>query len=42
MVSMESVFDEELKPVADDLLFFIDDTGHELFAGTQGFTTGAT
>lgn len=30
-------FDEELKPDADDLLFFVDDTGHETFAGNQGF-----
>jgi hypothetical protein len=28
---------EELKPAADDLLVFIDDTGHETFAGNQGF-----
>jgi hypothetical protein len=28
---------EEIKPVADDLLVFIDDTGHETFAGNQGF-----
>jgi hypothetical protein len=28
---------EELKPVADDLLFFVDDTGHETFAGSQSF-----
>ena len=28
---------EEIKPAADDLLVFIDDTGHETFAGNQGF-----
>jgi hypothetical protein len=28
---------EELKPDADDLLVFVDDTGHETFAGNQGF-----
>ena len=28
---------EEIKPEADDLLVFIDDTGHETFAGNQGF-----
>jgi hypothetical protein len=28
---------EEIKPDADDLLVFIDDTGHETFAGNQGF-----
>jgi len=28
---------EELKPAADDLLVFIDDTGHEALAGNQGF-----
>jgi hypothetical protein len=28
---------EEIKPVADDLLMFIDETGHETFAGDQGF-----
>jgi len=28
---------EELKPDADDLLVFVDDTGHERFAGNQGF-----
>jgi hypothetical protein len=27
---------EELKPDANDLLIFVDDTGHETFAGTQG------
>ena len=29
--------DEEIKPDADDLLVFIDDTGHETFAGNQQF-----
>lgn len=28
---------EEIKPDANDLLVFIDDTGHETFAGNQGF-----
>src|SRR5664279_2379950 len=28
---------EELKPDAADLLVFVDDTGHETFAGNQGF-----
>jgi len=28
---------DELKPDAQDLLVFIDDTGHETFAGDQGF-----
>ena len=28
---------DEVKPDADDLLAFIDDTGHETFAGNQGF-----
>ena len=28
---------DEIKPDADDLLVFIDDTGHETFAGNQGF-----
>src|ERR1700731_927670 len=28
---------EEIKPAADDLLVFIDDTGHETFAGNQGY-----
>jgi hypothetical protein len=36
-MSMRPSFDEELKPGADDLLVFIDDTGHETFAGNQGF-----
>jgi hypothetical protein len=30
-------FDEELKPSADDLLVFVDETGHETFVGNQGF-----
>lgn len=34
---MKRTFDEELKPGADDLLVFIDNTGHETFAGDQGF-----
>jgi hypothetical protein len=34
---MTAFEDEELKPDADDLLVFIDDTGHETFAGNQGF-----
>ena len=28
---------EEIKPSAIDLLVFVDDTGHETFAGNQGF-----
>jgi hypothetical protein len=28
---------EELKPAAEDLLFFVDDTGHETFAGNQAY-----
>ena len=28
---------EEIKPAAGDFLVFIDDTGHETFAGNQGF-----
>jgi hypothetical protein len=28
---------EEKKPDADDLLVFVDETGHETFAGNQGF-----
>jgi hypothetical protein len=35
--SMKPSFEEELKPAADDLLVFVDDTGHETFAGNQGF-----
>jgi len=34
---MQFPADEEIKPDADDLLVFIDDTGHETFAGNQGF-----
>jgi hypothetical protein len=34
---MKPTFGEELKPGADDLLVFVDDTGHETFAGNQGF-----
>lgn len=34
---MQAVAYEELKPDADDLLVFVDDTGHETFAGNQGF-----
>jgi hypothetical protein len=36
MKSMQATY-EELKPDADDLLVFVDDTGHETFAGNQGF-----
>src|SRR5260370_42519868 len=36
-MSMSPAFDEELEPGAVDLLVFIDDTGHETFAGNQGF-----
>lgn len=28
---------EEIKPDLEDLLFFVDDTGHETFAGNQGY-----
>jgi hypothetical protein len=28
---------EEIKPELEDLLFFVDDTGHETFAGNQGY-----
>jgi hypothetical protein len=28
---------EEIKPRVDDLLVFVDDTGHETFAGNQGY-----
>ena len=28
---------EEIKPELEDLLFFVDDTGHETFAGSQGY-----
>jgi hypothetical protein len=34
---MQSKAYEELKPERDDVLVFIDDTGHETFAGNQGF-----
>jgi hypothetical protein len=34
---MEPCAIEELKPAADDLLIFVDDTGHEIFAGDQRF-----
>jgi hypothetical protein len=34
---MQAAAYEELKPDADDLLVFVDDTGHETFAGNQGF-----
>src|SRR5712671_3873589 len=34
---MKTTFDEELKPDADDLLVFVDETGHETFSGNQGF-----
>jgi hypothetical protein len=35
--AMKLAFTEELKPSADDLLFFIDDVGHEAFAGDQDY-----
>jgi hypothetical protein len=34
---MRPAFTEELKPLAGDLLFFVDDTGHETIAGAQGY-----
>ena len=34
---MKPVFNEELAAAPDDLLVFVDDTGHETFAGNQGF-----
>jgi hypothetical protein len=34
---MKKKFEEELKPVEKDLLFFIDDTGNEDFAGNQQY-----
>jgi Protein of unknown function (DUF3800) len=34
---MKPLIEEELKPGAEDLLVFVDDTGHETFAGNQGF-----
>ena len=36
-MSIKPTFDEELKPSADDLLVFVDETGHETFAGNQRF-----
>jgi hypothetical protein len=33
---MKPTFDEELNPDADDLLVFVDDTGHETSAGNHG------
>jgi hypothetical protein len=35
--AMEHPPDEEIHCVADDLLVFIDDTGHESFAGDQEY-----
>jgi hypothetical protein len=35
--SMQPSAYEEIKPVADDLLLFVDETGHETFAGNQGY-----
>jgi hypothetical protein len=29
--------DEEIQPTIDDLIVFVDDTGHETFAGNQGY-----
>jgi hypothetical protein len=37
LTPMHPIAYEELKPAADDLLFFVDDTGHETFAGNQGY-----
>jgi hypothetical protein len=37
LTSPQPPADDEIKPNADDLLVFIDDTGHETFAGNQGF-----
>jgi hypothetical protein len=37
MTAGKPIFTEDLTPLADDLLFFTDDTGHETFAGSQGF-----
>jgi hypothetical protein len=34
---MKPMFNEELAAAPDDLLVFVDDTGHETFAGNQGF-----
>jgi hypothetical protein len=36
-LSMQPTTYEDLKPDADDLLVFVDDTGHETFAGDQEF-----
>lgn len=36
-LSMQPIPNEELKPAADDLLFFVDETGHETFAGNQRY-----
>ena len=33
----KDIFSEEIQPDAGDLLIFVDDTGHETFAGNQGF-----
>lgn len=35
--TMKPAFTDELTPSADDLLFFIDDVGHEAFAGDQDY-----
>jgi hypothetical protein len=34
---MKPIFNEELAAAPGDLLVFVDDTGHETFAGNQGF-----
>ena len=34
---LKPIFDAELNPGPDDLIVFVDDTGHETFAGNQGF-----
>jgi Protein of unknown function (DUF3800) len=34
---MHTIAYEELLPEVDDLLIFVDDTGHETFAGNQGY-----
>ncbi|MCR6734083.1 MAG: hypothetical protein NVV83_08350 [Afipia sp.] len=34
--SMQPIPDKELNPAVDDLLFFVDETGHETLAGNQG------
>jgi hypothetical protein len=36
-MSMKPATYEDLKPDAEDLLVFVDDIGHETFAGNQGF-----